>query len=32
MEQIKLCVCGVDIVFEPNQTAYNKFMVMLPTY
>lgn len=31
MEQIKLCVCGVDIVFEPNQTAYNK-LVMLPTY
>lgn len=26
MEQIKLCVCGVDIIFEPNQTAYNKFI------
>ena len=26
MEQIKLCVCGADIVFEPNQTAYNKFI------
>ncbi|KAA1047286.1 putative phage tail assembly chaperone [Pseudocitrobacter sp. 73] len=26
MEQIKLVVAGVDIVFEPNQTAYNKFI------
>jgi Protein of unknown function (DUF2765). len=26
MEQIKLAVAGVDIVFEPNQTAYNKFI------
>lgn len=26
MEKIKLVVCGVDIVFEPNQTAYNKFI------
>ncbi|EAV3542193.1 hypothetical protein E2U74_10285, partial [Salmonella enterica] len=26
MEKIKLCVCGADIIFEPNQTAYNKFI------
>lgn len=26
MEQIKLSVCGADIVFEPNQTAYNKLI------
>ncbi|MFP5584866.1 putative phage tail assembly chaperone, partial [Salmonella sp. 741265139_PSA] len=26
MEKIKLCVCGTDIIFEPNQTAYNKFI------
>lgn len=26
MEQIKLAVAGVDVVFEPNQTAYNKFI------
>lgn len=26
MEQIKLSVCGTDIVFEPNQTAYNKLI------
>jgi hypothetical protein len=26
MEKIKLGVCGVDIIFEPNQTAYNKFI------
>jgi len=26
MEKIKLVVCGVDINFEPNQTAYNKFI------
>ena len=32
MGQIKLSVCGADIIFEPNQTAYNKLMVMLPTY
>ncbi|BEA72136.1 hypothetical protein D9F79_08980 [Escherichia coli] len=24
--QIKLTVGGVDITFEPNQTAYNKFI------
>lgn len=26
MEQIKLSVCGADIVFEPNQTAYNNLI------
>lgn len=26
MEQIKLAVAGVEVVFEPNQTAYNKFI------
>ena len=26
MEKIKLVVAGVELVFEPNQTAYNKFI------
>jgi polyribonucleotide nucleotidyltransferase len=26
MEKINLTVCGQDITFEPNQTAYNKFI------
>ena len=26
MEKINLTVCGKDITFEPNQTAYNKFI------
>ncbi|MFV9048736.1 putative phage tail assembly chaperone [Klebsiella oxytoca] len=26
MEQIKLVVCGTPVIFEPNQTAYNKFI------
>lgn len=26
MEKIILKVCGNDITFEPNQTAYNKFI------
>lgn len=26
MEKIKLVVAGTELVFEPNQTAYNKFI------
>ncbi|EOV9646828.1 putative phage tail assembly chaperone [Cronobacter malonaticus] len=26
MEKIKLVVAGTEITFEPNQTAYNKFI------
>ncbi|AHF77570.1 Phage protein [Sodalis praecaptivus] len=26
MEKIELVVCGQNIIFEPNQTAYNKFI------
>lgn len=26
MEKINLVVCGNEIIFEPNQTAYNKFI------
>ncbi|MEZ6877615.1 putative phage tail assembly chaperone [Enterobacter sp. KBR-315C3_2022] len=26
MEKINLTVCGTNITFEPNQTAYNKFI------
>jgi hypothetical protein len=26
MEQIKMVVAGQDVIFEPNQTAYNKFI------
>ncbi|WP_320731678.1 putative phage tail assembly chaperone [Enterobacter roggenkampii] len=26
MEKIKLAVSGVELVFEPNTTAYNKFI------
>ncbi|PUV60287.1 hypothetical protein CDT92_21950, partial [Cronobacter sakazakii] len=26
MEKIKLVVAGTEIIFEPNQTAYNKFI------
>ncbi|OFC61861.1 putative phage tail assembly chaperone [Candidatus Erwinia dacicola] len=26
MEKINLTVCGQDITFKPNQTAYNKFI------
>ncbi|GDX05728.1 putative phage tail assembly chaperone [Buttiauxella sp. A111] len=26
MEKIKLSVAGADICFEPNQSAYNKFI------
>lgn len=26
MEKIKLVVSGVELVFEPNTTAYNKFI------